>query len=318
MSQSGLSIRHVVVALVVILAVSPFAAYAMPALVGADESYIVLTGSMKPTYAPGDVVFVAETPAAAIAAGDVITFQRGSGPTTTHRVIEVVDASGDLAFRTQGDNNEDPDPALVRADQVVGVVTLSVPAVGNVITAADSQYGFLLLVVVPFALLVLDVAYGALRDRRGTTAAPLDEDALPVLYDPVSAAETYYERAEAMLEAANTPDAEALTGRDMTAAIVVAVVLLAYAAWNAYWQFTAFGQPRPETMSVVSGALVGLAFLVYLRMTSEGPSSAADSEAAQPDAVPENVGVAAPVPEPFAPARAPAHAAREEEVADAD
>lgn len=314
MSRTEVSTRHVVLTLVVLLAISPFAAYAMPALVGADESYIVLTGSMQPTYAPGDVVFVTDTPTAAIVAGDVITFQRGTGPTTTHRVIDVVDASGDRAFRTQGDNNEDPDPALVRADQVVGVVTLSIPYVGTVIAAADSQYGFLALVVVPFALLVLDVAYSAVRARRGSGAEAVDESDLPVVYDPVAAARTYYEQADAMRTGAH--DAQALTGRDMTAAIVVAVVLLAYAAWNAYWQFTAFGQPRPETMSVVSGALVGLAFLVYLRVTAGTPSPATGLDRPVERDVAHVHGVAAaPVSEPFLP---PRPAREEEEVYDAD
>jgi signal peptidase len=317
MSRLDVSTRHLVLTFVVFLVVSPFAAYAVPAVVGADESYIVLTGSMQPTYAPGDVVFVAATPAAQIAAGDVITFQRGPGPTTTHRVIDVVEASGEVAFQTKGDNNEDPDPALVRADQVVGVVTLSIPYLGTVITAADTQYGFLALVVLPFGLLVLDVLYGAVRGRRDTGAAALDESDVPVVYDPVVAARAYYEQAAAMRAEANTPDTQALTGRDMTAAITITTVLLAYAVWNAYWQFTALGQPRPETMSIVSGALVGLAFLVYLRVTGGSePSTAAPDSTDAAAAAPTDG--ARPASEQFVPAGAPAHTARAEEVYDAD
>lgn len=318
MSRLGVSTRHVVLTLVVLLVVSPFAAYAMPAVVGADESYIVLTGSMQPTYAPGDVVFVTATPPAAIAAGDVITFQRGPGPTTTHRVIDVVEASGALAFQTKGDNNEDADPALVRADQVVGVVTLSIPFVGAVITSADTQYGFLALVVLPFGLLVLDVVYSAVHARRSAVPAPDEETALPVVYDPVVAARTYYERAGAMRAAASTPDAPALTGRDMTAAIAVATVLLAYAAWNAYWQFTALGQPRPETMSVVSGALVGLAFLLYLRLTGTVESATADGDTPTSTGTVDSVEGATLASDRFVPAGAPVSAARSEEVRDAD
>lgn len=275
--MSPLSMRRLALTLVVFLAVSPFAAYAAPAMVGADESYIVLTGSMEPGLAPGDVVFVSSVPAAQIGVGDVITFERGEGPPTTHRVIEVVTADGERAFRTQGDNNEDADPALVRPDRVVGVVTLSVPSVGAVITAADSQYGFVGLVVLPFTLLVLDVAYSTFRARRGTASgAGREADTLPVLYDPAEAARIYYERADTAIREAETT-AGGFTGRDMTAAIAVAVVLVGYAAWNAYWQMTALGQPRPETMSVLSGALVGLVFLVYLRATGTGSSETPES-----------------------------------------
>lgn len=317
MSRLDVSARPVVLTLVVLLAVSPFAAYALPAAVGADESYIVLTGSMRPTYAPGDVVFVAATPAAQIAAGDVITFQRGAGPTTTHRVIDVVEASGELAFQTKGDNNEDADPALVRADQVVGVVTLSIPAIGTVITAADSQYGFLALVVIPFALLVLDVGFSAVHARRGSISAANDESNVPVVYDPVVAARSYYEQADAMRAEAAASDAEALTDRDMTAAIVVATVLLAYAVWNAYWQFTALGEPRPETMSIVSGALVGLAFLIYLRLTGGAGSQTAAPESTDPAPVISTNG-AMPSRDQFLPAETPAPAVSAEEVYDAD
>ena len=356
MSRFDVPLRHVALTLVVLLAVAPFAAYAMPGLIGADESYIVLTGSMRPAYAPGDVVFVSATPAASIAVGDVITFERGAGPTTTHRVIEVVDASGDIAFRTMGDNNEDPDAALVRADQVVGVVTFAVPVVGTVITAADSQYGFLALVVVPFALLLLDVGYGALLARRpdaqdtdgditdgDAIAAAAGDDALPTVYDSVEAARSYYEQAVAAEAAVQQT---ALTGRDMLASIAVAAVLLVYAAWNAYWQFEAFGQPRAETMSVVSGALVGIAFLLYLRYTAGGASQSAgpaqqEPAPAQPVApestAPEQAAPGPATAQPVAHVNQPAQpsavrpqpsgmpigialsgAAREEEVANAD
>ncbi|MFC7097895.1 signal peptidase I [Halobaculum marinum] len=271
--RSRIDLRQVLVAVVVLGVVFPFAAYAAPALVGADESYVVLTGSMRPAIAPGDVVFVTATPASAIGVGDVITFDRGTDVPTTHRVIEVIEEDGTLLFRTQGDANEDPDAGIVTAPNVVGVVTLTIPFLGTAITAIDSQYGFVALVVLPFALLVLDVGYGLVRGRLGGDAAsaPVDgaattagaaDRALPTVYDPVAAAQAYYAAASTDDTAG---DGGTLTGRDMTASIAVAALLVAYAAWNAYWQFTALDAPRPETMSVLSGALVGLAFLVYLR-----------------------------------------------------
>ena len=187
---------------------------------------------------------------------------------------EILDTARGVFFDTlQGDRFSF---TLKKQAAFEGVVTFSVPYIGTVITAADSQYGFIALVVVPFLLLVLDVAYGAIRSRR-TVATAADEPAeLPAVYDAATAARAYYEHAnEALLEAQAVGENTAFTGRDMTAAIGVALVLLAYAVWNAYWQFTAFGQPRPETMSIVSGALVGIAFLVYLRVTTVAGDSAA-------------------------------------------
>ncbi|MFC7069702.1 signal peptidase I [Halobaculum lipolyticum] len=299
--RERVSLRQVLVTLVVLGVVFPFAAYAAPALVGADASYVVLTGSMRPAIAPGDVVFVSATPAAAIGVGDVITFDRGGEVPTTHRVIEVVEEDGVVMFRTQGDANEDPDAGIVTEPNVIGVVTLTIPFLGSVITAIDTQYGFVALVVLPFALLVLDVAYGAVKARRGgderettgadapagsaggAAAAATADRPLPEVYDPVRAAEAYYLAAAALDgDRADTAAAtSAVTGRDMTASIAVAVLLVAYAAWNAYWQITTLDAPRPETMSVLSGALVGLAFLVYLRYSGDAadPADPADPEA---------------------------------------
>ena len=287
----GVSARHVVGLVLLLLVIAPFAAYTAPALVGADESYVVLTGSMRPAIDPGDVVYVSSVPAASIAVGDVITFDRGGDVPTTHRVIEVVERDGERLFRTQGDANEDPDAELVRSDQLIGVVTFSVPYVGSVMTAANSQLGFVGLVVVPFALLVLDVGYGVVARRR-TGAGGDDADAdVPAVYDPARAAEAYYDAAEERLrEAEALAGTGGITSRDMTASMLLAAGLAVYAGWNAYWQFDSFGAPRAETMSVLSGALVCLGFLAYLRLTHDastertappaGTATAGDHEAA--------------------------------------
>ncbi|KPN31769.1 signal peptidase I [Halolamina pelagica] len=302
----AISPRHVVGLLVLLLLVAPFAAYTVPGVVGADESYIVLTGSMRPAIDPGAVVFVSAVPTASIGVGDVVTFDRGGDVPTTHRVIEIVERDGDLLFRTQGDANEDPDVGLVGADQVIGVVTFSIPYVGSVMTAANSQYGFVALVVVPFALLVLDVGYSAVVGRREDAAVDAE---LPAIYDPVQAAEAYYDAAaDRLREAEALAGTGGVTSRDMTASMLLAAGLTTYAAWNAYWQFDSFGAPRAETMSVLSGALVCLAFLGYLRVTADDPTPTADEAtgvSGEPTGAPVGVQTAtdgAPVDSPASPA----------------
>lgn len=108
------------------------ATIAVPALLGATP-LAVLTSSMEPTYPPGTLIVVQPTPADAIRGGDVITFQLHSGEPTvvTHRVIEVaVNAAGDHVFRTQGDNNLDPDVQAVREVQLKGKLLYAVPGLG--------------------------------------------------------------------------------------------------------------------------------------------------------------------------------------------
>jgi len=160
--------------------VAPFAVYAAPEIVGADESFVVLTPSMTPEIAPGDVVIVAERDPTAIVEGDVITFARGASDDApvTHRVIDVVDEGGGLAFETQGDANEGPDPGLVPAANLVGAVTLTIPYIGYVIQFAGTRTGgFVMLVLLPFGLLAITEIWSVVRDRdeRGASTAAAAE-----------------------------------------------------------------------------------------------------------------------------------------------
>ncbi|OTF03483.1 signal peptidase I [Halorubrum sp. SD612] len=160
--------------------VAPFAVYAAPEVVGADESFVVLTASMTPAIAPGDVVIVAERDPTAVAEGDVVTFVRGTGDVpVTHRVIDVVDDGGALAFETMGDANEGPDPGLVPAGSLVGVVTLTIPWIGYVVQFAGTQIGFVALVLLPFGLLAVTEVWSIVRDRDASGSQP------PASVDPV-------------------------------------------------------------------------------------------------------------------------------------
>ena len=165
--------------LVLIALVAPFAVYAAPEIVGADESFVVLTASMTPSIAPGDVVVVAERDPTAIAEGDVITFVRGTSEVpVTHRVTSVVDEAGTLAFETMGDANEGPDPGLVPAGALVGAVTLTIPYIGYVIQFAGTRIGFVTLVLLPFGLLAVTEIWSIVGGRG-------DAEPQPATVDPV-------------------------------------------------------------------------------------------------------------------------------------
>ncbi|ELZ58030.1 MULTISPECIES: signal peptidase I [Halorubrum] len=157
--------------------IAPFAVFAAPEIVGADESFVVLTASMTPAIAPGDVVIVADRDPTAIAEGDVITFVRGTSDVpVTHRVIDVVDEGGVLTFETMGDANEGPDPGLVPAGNLVGVVALTIPYIGYVIQFAGTDAGFVAVVLLPFGLLAATEVWSIVRGRdepeeRPTTTA---------------------------------------------------------------------------------------------------------------------------------------------------
>lgn len=136
--------------------VALFVVQAAPGLVGAEHSYVVLTGSMEPAINPGDSVIVDEVAPEAVRAGDVVTFRDGADdPPVTHRVVEVVAVDGEVRYRTAGDNNDNVDAGLVHPDDLIGKVWFTIPLVGYVTQFANTPAGVAVLVGVPVALLVL-------------------------------------------------------------------------------------------------------------------------------------------------------------------
>jgi signal peptidase len=173
---------HVLGILVVVAAVVPFVLYAVPQLAGADDSYVVLSGSMEPNVSRGDVVFVDRVAPDRVAAGDVITYRRtGDEKPTTHRVVRVVEPNetgpngtviGDgHAFVTKGDANEEADAQAVRGENVVGRVSLVFPYLGHLVLFANSTTGFLALVLLPIALLLASEVWRFARSPTSDAGA---------------------------------------------------------------------------------------------------------------------------------------------------
>jgi signal peptidase I len=95
----------------------------------------VLSPSMVPAFAPGDMLVTKPLPAADVAVGDVIVMPlpEQPGQRYVHRVIKVeTDADGLPAVMTKGDNNEEPDPwrLSITSAQVPEVVA-TVPRAGR-------------------------------------------------------------------------------------------------------------------------------------------------------------------------------------------
>jgi len=95
----------------------------------------VLTGSMEPTYSPGDMIIVRGVNDAnrEVQIGDAVTFQPLSDDPAlvTHRVVSKSFSSSGTSFVTRGDANGADDDPIVPA-QIKGVVMYSVPWVGHV------------------------------------------------------------------------------------------------------------------------------------------------------------------------------------------
>jgi len=118
-----------------ILIVKSFTSEEVPSVAG-TLPLIVLTDSMYPVIESGDLIICHTAEAEDIAVGDVIAFfdPAGNGSSiVSHRVTEVTDFKGELAWRTKGDNNNTEDMLLVTPDKLVAVYEgTRIPGFGNV------------------------------------------------------------------------------------------------------------------------------------------------------------------------------------------
>jgi len=265
---------------VVLLAlIAPFVVYAVPATVGAEASYVVLTASMTPAIAPGDVVMVDSVPARSVAVGDVIVFEQRSGDAIpiTHRVIEVErPADAPPSFRTKGDANEDADLTPVTPDRLVGRVVFTIPLIGHVVQFVGTPAGFVTLVVLPLGLLVASEVAGLLRAGRPdeVPAAPT-EDASDAAAPSVSADAEADDATTAVADAA-PDDQVVVTPADLTLTSIALGAFTVYAGYAALQTTTTLS----VTLAVAGAALFALA--AGIRLFASADESAVDRLAAAP------------------------------------
>lgn len=241
-------LASLVAVLLLIAAVVPFVIYAFPMTVGADHSYVVLTPSMEPDIAPGDVVIVQETVPSSISVGDVITYGDGSGEMpVTHRVVGVDGTGENRVFITQGDANEDPDQEPIPAGQVIGSVILVIPYLGYVIQFANSNLGFAALVVAPIVLFVLNEIWmlvSSIGGRKNATDSEelVDRGARPTEMEDASGDVT-------------------LTATDLNFSLVILIAFTTYGAYIGYLRQTAI------TVAVAVGVGATLLLTIGLRLS---------------------------------------------------
>ncbi|MFB6108866.1 MAG: signal peptidase I [Haloplanus sp.] len=270
---------RILVGLLLLALVAPFVVYAVPGVVGAEGSYVVLTASMTPDIAPGDVVVVDDVDPQTVRVGDVIVFEKRAGDRipVTHRVVAIdTDADGQRVFQTKGDANEDPDAAPVPAARVVGRVRFVIPVIGHVIQFVGTTTGFVALVVVPLGLLVVSELLDLIRPAGDAEEAE-SADATAVATDAPSVTDASIPTDDDAVEA----DGEmTLTPADLTWTSGALGAFAAYAAYAAY--------QRPSGVSVAVAVAVGATFALAVGLRQFGASAPAMADG--------GVTVAAPAP----------------------
>jgi signal peptidase len=114
-------------------------------------AYAVKTGSMVPTYRPGDLVVDEPAPPGSLHVGDVITFQSGSG-LVTHRIHDITPAG---IIHTKGDANRTADVWDVRPSDVHGRVVRGITDGGYVVVFFQQPQGIGGVLLAAFSVLLL-------------------------------------------------------------------------------------------------------------------------------------------------------------------
>ena len=161
-----------------ILIVKSFTSDEVPSVAG-KLPLIVLTDSMYPVIQSGDLIICSTGEPEEIEVGDVIAFFDPAGNGTTivsHRVLEVTQLDGKIAWRTKGDNNNTEDRLLVPEEKLVAVYEgTRLPGFGNVALFMQTTPGLIVCVVLPILLLV---GYDMVRRRIYEKNNKKDTDAL--------------------------------------------------------------------------------------------------------------------------------------------
>ena len=128
---------------------------------GFVDSRVVLTGSMIPAINPGDLVLSTSPTRLAPEKGDVVIYtgKKFDGSTVASFAHRVIGGDAVNGFEVKGDNNPDPDVQKPVLSEIEGVIFLTIPLVGKLL----SPQVFILLLLCGFGIwLIVD----AFRDEE--------------------------------------------------------------------------------------------------------------------------------------------------------
>jgi len=152
-----------IVLIAVLLIVSVFP------ITGNIKFMVVQSGSMQPEIKIGSVVMV--KPMDDYEIGEVITFgpYGKTKPPTTHRIYDIKVVDGEPRYITKGDANNAPDQREIQKKDIIGKVLFSVPYLGYAVDFVKKPLGFMLIIVVPAALIIFDEVrkiYGEIKKKK--------------------------------------------------------------------------------------------------------------------------------------------------------
>lgn len=142
----------------------------------------VLSGSMRPTFSPGDMVIVVPEPVSSVRVGQVISYRVPTGihQVETHRIVKILHGGAHPTIQTRGDANNWPDPWTAKLEgNTAWRMVAVVPHLGYVVNWLRGQAVRMAAITIAPALLaillLLEIWGGGdsrKRSRHGSTVLP--------------------------------------------------------------------------------------------------------------------------------------------------
>ena len=130
------------------------------------EIYAVLSGSMKPTYQVGSIIYVVEVDTEELKKGDPVTYRLTDNTIATHRIIEIEEKENGKLFYTKGDANDLPDESPVSENEIIGKPIFTIPLLGYIAYFMQTTHGFFITVGVGILLVVLVFVIDGIADKK--------------------------------------------------------------------------------------------------------------------------------------------------------
>lgn len=131
------------------------------------KTFVVLSGSMEPTYPTGSLLYVKEIDYRELKVGDPITFMVDEDTVATHRIVNIYvddEDSSVLRFETKGDANEASDGTLVHYLNIIGTPVFCIPKLGYVANFIQNPPGLYLTIGFAAILVILVFLPDLLKD----------------------------------------------------------------------------------------------------------------------------------------------------------
>lgn len=142
-------------------------------IAGQVQPLVVVSGSMSPGIAVGDLLIDTPTPVAELSVGEVATIASPStGVLVTHRIAEIERRSDAVVIRMKGDANRVPDAEdyVLDPDARVWQPTIHVSGIGVAVTALANPFVSVPLIVGVVALALIGAPTSPRRTPRAAAA----------------------------------------------------------------------------------------------------------------------------------------------------